>query len=841
MGEGFEPFAEVYVPILLKGTVVTIQVISQSSHTCVRAIILHATPVKCLPRLLGLLTDRSSTLRKNAMECIKILLDALTAYPEGDRCPLERHADALCQAVRAGVCDALAEVRALSRSTFWALQRHFPSRAANLLAAFDVSTHRLVLEEQDQNIAGASTNPRCAAASAVPTRITSSARSGREVVGMASICSDNRCSESCTCADVRNRSKDDDVGVSSQLTPREMACATRDFATRTDAQTAALNERRPDECSRRPWPSSAQDDDTRGLWEDAGTCAVQTTSPDDCEMMVHRQATRDKGMPGDIIAALLQVASSVWSVRAQGLVEMTAFAGEEKLSELVPATLLSKVASAVLEKVSDPHYKVALAAMECVTALVLNSPFAAEPILERLVPQLLLRSQEGREITRTVAQTALRAVQTVFVPEVLFPILVRVMDVPAPRVRIGALGFLTVCCLASPAYLSISQHLRSPFQKTLLQLREKNSELRRAALITLRALFDASGAIMVQQAMLLPVPILNELKAGMREVNCSSFDAAFAKPKPSNARTSTEPPMRHDSQFLGGRHAGGSLDSFDGLTPSKQSSIESLALTATESMQATDPEVAHVRLVNGVASSMSGLEHFNAEDWAAITPSLLRQLSGPAPSTNQRDALLKIQKLCFCVHQDAEIWSIHFEHVLEAILRSLQHEDPQIRELAISCCKDLLRAVPQRFRAFTEHVLLRMLAAGRDEVICVSAAAEEALEPLLTASDSHRCMAVLVPVVMKEGPPTLQLAVRLQSKLINRFTQVQLLSILPQILPPLFEAFKNPNADVRKAVVFCLVDMYMILGEQLTPHLAILSTSQLKLVTIYIDRVRVKQ
>jgi vesicle coat complex subunit len=30
-----------------------------------------------------------------------------------------------------------------------------------------------------------------------------------------------------------------------------------------------------------------------------------------------------------------------------------------------------------------------------------------------------------------------------------------------------------------------------------------------------------------------------------------------------------------------------------------------------------------------------------------------------------------------------------------------------------------------------------------------------------------------------------------------------------QVLPPLFEAFKNPNADVRKAVVFCLVDMYM--------------------------------
>ena len=52
----------------------------------------------------------------------------------------------------------------------------------------------------------------------------------------------------------------------------------------------------------------------------------------------------------------------------------------------------------------------------------------------------------------------------------------------------------------------------------------------------------------------------------------------------------------------------------------------------------------------------------------------------------------------------------------------------------------------------------------------------------------------------------------------------------------LFEAFRNPNADVRKAVVFCLVDMYLVLGEQLTPHLEELSTSQLKLVTIYINK-----
>ena len=217
-------------------------------------------------------------------------------------------------------------------------------------------------------------------------------------------------------------------------------------------------------------------------------------------------------------------------------------------------------------------------------------------------------------------------------------------------------------------------------------------------------------------------------------------------------------------------------------------------------------------------------------------PGILRQLAANAALTTQREALFKLQKMMLVAPTEAPVWSHHFEHALEAVLRGVQHADEKQRELAMVCVKDLLKAQPQRFKAFTEHVLLRLLAVGRDASRDVAVAAEEALEMLLGMSDAHRCMAVLVPVVMKEPPPTLQLAVRLQSKLVPRFSQLQLLAILPQVLPPLFEAFKNPNADVRKAVVFCLVDMYMVLGEQLTPHLAVLSTSQLKLVTIYINR-----
>lgn len=181
------------------------------------------------------------------------------------------------------------------------------------------------------------------------------------------------------------------------------------------------------------------------------------------------------------------------------------------------------------------------------------------------------------------------------------------------------------------------------------------------------------------------------------------------------------------------------------------------------------------------------------EDWLGLMPTLLRQLTLSGPSPQQRDALLKLQKMALCTRADAPVWSTHFEHVLEAVLRSLQHPDDKLRERGMACTKDLLRAQPQRFRAFTEHVLLRLLAAGRDSSREVAAAAEEALELLLSVSDAHRCMAVLVPVVMKEGPPTLQLAVRMQSKLVARFSQLQLISILPQVLQdPLYSACGVP-------------------------------------------------
>ena len=127
MREGFEPLCAEYVQPLLKQTVITIQVgrcrrmlcaprtmstarrpslrpppklplhapqvIREASNQCLRTLLVFVQPVRVTPKILAALADRSAALRKNAIEYLRLLLDSAPAHPEGERCPLEKHAE----------------------------------------------------------------------------------------------------------------------------------------------------------------------------------------------------------------------------------------------------------------------------------------------------------------------------------------------------------------------------------------------------------------------------------------------------------------------------------------------------------------------------------------------------------------------------------------------------------------------------------------------------------------------------------------------------------------------------------------------------------------------------
>ena len=55
-------------------------------------------------------------------------------------------------------------------------------------------------------------------------------------------------------------------------------------------------------------------------------------------------------------------------------------------------------------------------------------------------------------------------------------------------------------------------------------------------------------------------------------------------------------------------------------------------------------------------------------------------------------------------------------------------------------------------------------------------------------------------------------------------------------VPGIIKGYKHPMAEVRKGVVFALVEMYLTLGPILKNSLGELSSSQHKLLDIYIKR-----
>ncbi|XP_020529249.1 CLIP-associated protein isoform X2 [Amborella trichopoda] len=183
------------------------------------------------------------------------------------------------------------------------------------------------------------------------------------------------------------------------------------------------------------------------------------------------------------------------------------------------------------------------------------------------------------------------------------------------------------------------------------------------------------------------------------------------------------------------------------------------------------------------------------------------------------------------------VWTKYFNQILTAVLEILDDPDSSIRELALSLIVEMLNNQKETMEDSVEIVLEKLLHATRDVVPKVSSEADHCLTIVLSQYDSFRCLTVVVPLLVSEDEKMLVTCINCLTKLVGRLSQEELMGQLPSFLPALFDAFGNQSADVRKTVVFCLVDIYIVLGKAFLPYLGGLSSTQLRLVTIYANRI----
>ncbi|XP_027093801.1 CLIP-associated protein isoform X1 [Coffea arabica] len=206
-----------------------------------------------------------------------------------------------------------------------------------------------------------------------------------------------------------------------------------------------------------------------------------------------------------------------------------------------------------------------------------------------------------------------------------------------------------------------------------------------------------------------------------------------------------------------------------------------------------------------------------------------------SPTKNKRDALQQLVEVS--VANDESIWSKYFNQILTVVLEVLDDSDSSIRELALSLVVEMLKNQKHAMEDSIEIVIEKLLHVTKDIVPKVSNEAEHCLTIVLSQYDPFRCLSVIVPLLVTEDEKTLVTCINCLTKLVGRLSQEDLMRQLSSFLPALFDAFGNQSADVRKTVVFCLVDIYIMLGKAFLPHLEGLNSTQLRLVTIYANRI----
>ncbi|XP_011080151.1 CLIP-associated protein isoform X2 [Sesamum indicum] len=296
----------------------------------------------------------------------------------------------------------------------------------------------------------------------------------------------------------------------------------------------------------------------------------------------------------------------------------------------------------------------------------------------------------------------------------------------------------------------------------------------------------------------------------------------------------------------------GSTTSSDSIQPW---SIDSLANIETSSAPRFDTLTGTNHLLKSVdfevdneTSSKVTLNHpkfpdlkvnFAAEQAAAPSiPQILHLIckgNDESVTANKHDALQQLLEVS--LSNDDSIWSKYFNQILTAILEVLDDSDSTICELALAVIVEMLKNQKDSMEDSVEIVIEKLLHVTKDSVQKVSNKSEYCFTILLSQYDPFRCLRVIVPSLVTEDEKTLMTIINCLTKLVARLSQEELMAQLPSFLPALFDAFGNQSADVRKTVVFCLVDIYIMLGKAFLPYLEGLNSTQLRLVTIYANRI----
>lgn len=183
-----------------------------------------------------------------------------------------------------------------------------------------------------------------------------------------------------------------------------------------------------------------------------------------------------------------------------------------------------------------------------------------------------------------------------------------------------------------------------------------------------------------------------------------------------------------------------------------------------------------------------------------------------------------------------------FAQAILVLLDLTKHSSLAVRLEALGIVRLIVVSDGALLEDILDVFLLPILEIYKDPELTVRRAADAVLLLLPTVLPVRNVFKGYSSIVNTATDVVLHGSLRLLAKTSHFYKDnMLLLEDIDSVFPGLMRAFSNENPDIRKAVVYCLVDLYYLVGEDFTPYLNRLSASQLKLVTIYVVKMSEKR
>lgn len=217
----------------------------------------------------------------------------------------------------------------------------------------------------------------------------------------------------------------------------------------------------------------------------------------------------------------------------------------------------------------------------------------------------------------------------------------------------------------------------------------------------------------------------------------------------------------------------------------------------------------------------------------AVAVSVYTQLS--AGGASKMDALKQIEALSTDIKGNISYWNSSLPEVVEGLLLVLKDDAFIVRDSAFKTIRNLARGCAE-FSPYSQGLMEAVIQTFYSEDRQTIAGAEETLEQLLGMRPAKEILGVFISLIDKEEVPALQAILRLAVKTVRQLDADLLLNQMGSLMTRLKQQINHVNADVRKSVVFVLVELHFVLAHEFTRYLEELSPSQQKLVGIYVER-----